>query len=77
MKKLIMLPALLINSLSAMGADMSNGADNFYTSDKVTVRKVSFKNQYDMKVVGNLFVPKGLNEDAKNRRSLSGIPWAR
>jgi fermentation-respiration switch protein FrsA (DUF1100 family) len=38
--------------------DMSNGADNFYKSDEVTVQKVIFKNQYQMNVAGNLFVPK-------------------
>jgi len=38
--------------------DMSNGADNFYKSDKVTLQKVTFKNQYQMTVAGNLFVPK-------------------
>ena len=38
--------------------DMSHGADNFYKSDKVTLQKVSFKDQYQMKVAGNLFVPK-------------------
>ncbi|WP_425057956.1 hypothetical protein SCACP_25320 [Sporomusa carbonis] len=30
----------------ASAADMSNGADNFYKSDKVTMQKVTFKNQY-------------------------------
>lgn len=44
---------------------MSNGADNFYTSDKVTVQKVNFKNQYQMNVSGNLFIPK--KPDAKTR----------
>lgn len=43
-----------------------NGADNFYKSDKVTVQKVSFKNQYRMTVAGNLFLPKNLNKDAKH-----------
>jgi len=38
--------------------DMSNGADNFYKSDQVTLQKVTFKNQYQMNVAGNLFVPK-------------------
>lgn len=38
--------------------DMSNGADNFYKSDKVTLQKVTFRNQYHMNVAGNLFVPK-------------------
>ena len=34
------------------------GADNFYKSDQVTTRKVTFPNQYRMKVAGNLFIPK-------------------
>ena len=33
---------------------MSNGADNFYKSDKVTVEKVTFKNQYGMKVAATV-----------------------
>lgn len=37
----------------------------FPKSDKITLKKVSFKNQYDMKVAGNLFVPKALTK-AKN-----------
>ncbi|QJI28835.1 alpha/beta hydrolase [Pseudomonas sp. ADAK18] len=65
MKKIIVLLTLLVSSLSAVGADMSNGADNFYTSDKVTVQKVNFKNQYQMNVSGNLFIPK--KPDAKTR----------
>jgi fermentation-respiration switch protein FrsA (DUF1100 family) len=74
MKKLIMLPALLINSFSAMGADMSNGADNFYKSDKITTHKVTFKNQYNMDVVGNLFIPKDLNQNTKNPAIIVGHP---
>jgi uncharacterized protein len=54
--------------------DMSNGADNFYTSDTVTVEKVSFKNQYDMNVVGNLFVPNDLNRSAQNASIVVGHP---
>ncbi|MES2868550.1 MAG: alpha/beta hydrolase [Pseudomonadota bacterium] len=65
MKKIMVLLTLLVSSLSATGADMSNGADNFYTSDKVTVQKVNFKNQYQMNVSGNLFIPKNL--DVKTR----------
>ncbi|MDR6888490.1 fermentation-respiration switch protein FrsA (DUF1100 family) [Variovorax sp. 3319] len=41
--------------------DMANGADNFYKSDKVTLQKVAFKDQYQMNVAGNLFVPKALD----------------
>jgi uncharacterized protein len=74
MKKLIILPVLLINSFSAMGADMSNGADNFYKSDKVTTQKVTFKNQYNMDVVGNFFIPKDLNQNTKNPAIIVGHP---
>jgi len=58
----------------ARAADLSNGADNSYRSDKVTVRKVTFKNQYRMKVVGNLFVPKGLKQNTKNPAIIVGHP---
>ena len=47
-----MSPGLLMLSSQATGQDMSNGADNFYTSDKVTVEKVTFKNQYRMSIAG-------------------------
>lgn len=40
-------------------------ANNFYKSDKVDVKKVSFKNQYNMKIVGNLFIPKNLDKNQK------------
>jgi fermentation-respiration switch protein FrsA (DUF1100 family) len=58
----------------ASAVDMSNGADNFYKSDKVTMRKVAFKNQYNMNVVGNLFFPKGLNQNTKNPAIIVGHP---
>ena len=54
--------------------DTSNGADNSYTSDRVTVRKISFKNQYDMKVVGNLFVPNDLDRRTSNPALVVGHP---
>jgi fermentation-respiration switch protein FrsA (DUF1100 family) len=54
--------------------DTSNGADNFYTSDQVTVQKVSFKNQYQMNVAGNLFVPKDVNRRTKNPAMVVGHP---
>src|SRR5438034_3695103 len=53
---------------------MSNGADNFYKSDKVTLEKVTFNNQYQMKVVGNLFMPKGVTQGAKLAAIIVGHP---
>lgn len=53
---------------------MSNGADNFYKSEKVTIEKVTFKNQYGMKVAGNLFTPKDLTPTSRNAAIIVGHP---
>jgi len=74
MKKLIMLLGLLVSTLSAAAADMSNGADNFYKSDRVASQKVTFKNQYKMDIVGNLFVPKNLDRSKKSPAIIVGHP---
>ena len=66
--------AILTSPLVATAADLSNGADNFYKSDKVTAQKVAFKNQYKMTVAGNLFVPKNLNHNTKNPAIIVGHP---
>src|SRR4051794_2379214 len=58
----------------AKAQDMSNGADNFYTSDRVTVQKVTFKNKLNMNVVGNLFVPKNLEPNVKAAAIVVGHP---
>jgi uncharacterized protein len=54
--------------------DTSRGADNFYTSDRVTVQKVTFKNQYQMNVTGNLFVPNDMDRSQKNQAMVVGHP---
>lgn len=74
MKRLLVMLGLLISSFTALGADMSNGADNFFKSDKVTVQKVSFKNQYQLNVVGNLFMPKGLDSATRSPAIIVGHP---
>lgn len=58
----------------ASAADMSKGAANFYTSGKVSMQKVVFKNQYNMNVAGNLFIPKGLKRNSKNPAIIVGHP---
>jgi fermentation-respiration switch protein FrsA (DUF1100 family) len=58
----------------AAAQDMSNGANNFYVSDRVTLQKVAFNNQYRMKVGGNLFIPKALDRRAKNPAIVVGHP---
>jgi uncharacterized protein len=54
--------------------DMSNGADNFYKSDKLAAQKVTFDNQYKMKIAGNLFTPKGLDRNSRHPAIIVGHP---
>jgi fermentation-respiration switch protein FrsA (DUF1100 family) len=53
---------------------MTNGANNFYTSDEANLQKVTFKNQYKMDVAGNLFSPKTLNRNGKAPALVVGHP---
>ena len=66
----------VVNTPFARAQDMSNGANNFYVSDRVTVQKVTFKNQYQMTVTGNLFIPKNLNRNAKTPTIVVGAKFA-
>ena len=74
MNKFALALGMFISAFAASAADMSRGADNFYKSEKVTQQKVTFKNQYQMNVVGNLFMPKTLNQNAKNPAIVVGHP---
>ena len=74
MRKFITAVALMLTALSATAAESANGADNFYRSDKVTEQKVTFKNQYQMAVVGNLYVPKNLDRSVKHPAIVVGHP---
>ena len=62
------------HSESALAQDMSNGADNFYVSDSVTIEPVTFRNQYRMTVAGNLFIPNDLDRDAEHAAIVVGHP---
>ena len=64
----------LISFSTAKAQDMTNGANNFYTSGKVNLHKVTFKNQYKMNVAGNLFTPKTLNRNGKAPALVVGHP---
>jgi fermentation-respiration switch protein FrsA (DUF1100 family) len=74
MRPLAVLLGFLVGASSAMGADMSNGADNFYRSDQVTVESVTFENQFQMKVAGNLFLPKDLDRTVQHPAIVVGHP---
>lgn len=78
LKKLGLMAAIIgvttMTHTQSLAQDMSHGANNFYKSEKVTVKKVTFKNQYNMKVVGNLFIPKDRKPDSKSPAIIVGHP---
>lgn len=74
MMTVMLLSAAAIIQLPAAAQDLSRGANNFYQSDAVTMQKVSFKNQYNMTVVGNLFFPKNLDQRQRHPAIVVGHP---
>ena len=54
--------------------DLSRGADNFYKSTQVEGQAVTFHNIYNMKIAGNLFLPKGLDKNKKYPAIVVGHP---
>ncbi len=74
MKRLLLSLALAAGSFTAMGQDMSKGADNFYKSDRLTTEKVAFNNQYRMKIVGILFLPNNRQAGARYPAIVVGHP---
>lgn len=49
-------------------------ANNFYKSDNVKMEKVSFLNQYKMKIGGNLFLPEKIETEKKYPAIIVGHP---
>lgn len=66
--------SMCIISITALVQAKPNGADNFYKSNEVTVQKVTFKNQYKMDVVGNLYMPKAMNKKQQHPAIIVGHP---
>ncbi len=66
-------PASPARSTTVVGRQPED-ADNFYQSRGVTARKVRFKNQYEMDVAGNLFVPNNLNRSNAHAAIVVGHP---
>lgn len=50
-----------IMTTQSFAQDKPADADNFYQSNTVTVEKVTFPNQYQMKIAGNIYLPKDMN----------------
>ncbi len=63
-----------MTSAQAIAQDLSNGAANFYKSDKVYAERVTFKNQYGMEVAGHLITPKGIDKKIRHAAIIVGHP---
>ncbi|MBP2843015.1 alpha/beta hydrolase [Pseudomonas sp. PNP] len=74
MKSLFVTFALMASSLTAGAADMSHGANNFYQSEQVSLERVTFKNQFRMITVGNLYLPTKQSVNAKHPAIIVGHP---
>lgn len=66
--------ASALTAYPAKASDMPNDAANFYVSDRVDLRPVTFANQYGMKVAGNLFVPKDADPRTQHPAIVVGHP---
>jgi fermentation-respiration switch protein FrsA (DUF1100 family) len=65
---------VVLNTMFATAQNMSFGANNFYRSDNVTVRPITFQNQYQMTVAGNLFIHNHLNRSTQSPAIIVGHP---
>lgn len=74
MKRMFFLAAAFFTLPGTTTALAQEDADNFYKSDRVNTEKVSFPNQFKMKVAGNLFLPKDMKEGEKRPAIIVGHP---
>lgn len=75
MKQIKSLASAALFSMFATGTALAQAdADNFYKSNMVSIEKVSFLNQYKMKVGGNLFLPKDMKEGERRPAIIVGHP---
>lgn len=74
MKRKLFLATTFIMMVSTSISFAQTDADNFYKSSSVIIEKVSFLNQYKMKVAGNLFLPKERKEGDKYPAIIVGHP---
>lgn len=78
MKKLMIMAATILASAGSISAQDIPAKDlyagSFKGSDKVTVERVEFNNQYKMEVVGNLIMPKGIDLNTKHPAIVVGHP---
>lgn len=74
MKRIVCAAATSLALLGTSQGSAQTDAGNFYKSRSVSMEKVSFPNQYKMKVAGNLFLPENMKEGEKRPAIIVGHP---
>ena len=74
MRRNLLLAATSLTMLSTTLSFAQTDADNFYKSSTVGTEKLTFLNQYKMKVTGNLFLPKDMKESERYPAIIVGHP---
>lgn len=74
MKRPLILTTAILMILGTNTSVAQGDADNFYKSNSVNTEKVSFSNQYKMKVGARLFLPKELEEGREYPAVIVGHP---
>lgn len=66
--------AIFITATPALAQKMPADADNFYKSDTVKSQPVTFKNQYQMDIAANLFLPANFKQNETYPAIIVGHP---
>jgi|SRR5690242_2499286 len=64
----------VFNTMTTLAQNLTFGADNFYQSANVTLEPITFLNQFQMTVAGNLFYPKNLSRSENASAIIVGHP---
>lgn len=72
MKRIVSTVCIAMLSMIAMA---QNNGKTFPASEKVTVEKVTYKNRYDISIVGDMYLPKDLDRTKKHAAIIVGHPF--
>lgn len=64
----------VFNTMTTLAQNLTFGADNFYQSANVTLEPITFPNQFQMTVAGNLFYPENLSRSENASAIIVGHP---
>lgn len=80
MRKYLLILLGILFSTTVIGANMKpqiiipTDANNFYQSDKLNSKEVTFNSIYDIKIAGNLYTPKIMDKNIKYPAIIVGHP---